>query len=289
MYDKSETVVRCAVGTTESFKVKVGLHQGSALSPFLFAVIMDRLTNEVRRELLWTMLFADDIVICEKTREEVEQTLESWRYALERREMKVSRSTTEYLCINGGNDDETVKMNDTKVPRVNEFKYLGSTVQESGGCEREVKKRVQAGWNGWRKVSGVICDKRLPARVKGKVYSSVVRSAMVYGLEMVVVTKKLVEEMEVAEMKMLRFAMGVTRKDKIRNEYIRSTVKIELLGMKMRERKLRWYGHVMKRDQEYVGRKMMEMELPGKRRRGRLKRFVDVIKEEGSWCKGDGC
>ena len=71
-------------------------------------------------------------------------------------------------------------MEDTNVPRVKEFKYLGSTVQENGGCDREVKKRVQAGWNGWRRVSGVICDRRLPARVKGKVYSSVVRPAMVY-------------------------------------------------------------------------------------------------------------
>ena len=80
-------------------------------------------------------------------------------------------------------------MEDAKVPRVKEFKYLGSTVQESGGCEREVKKSVQVGWNGWRRVSGVICNKRLPARVKGKVYSSVVRPATVYGLEMVAVTK----------------------------------------------------------------------------------------------------
>ena len=87
--------------------------------------------------------------------------------------------------------------------------------------------------------------------------------------------------MEVTEMKMLRFAMGVTRKDKIRNEYIRSTVKVEWLGMKMREGRLRWYGHVMRRDQEYVGRKMMEMELPGKRRRGRPKRrFVHAVKED---------
>ena len=227
------------------------------------------------------MLFADDIVICEETREEVERRLESWKYALERRGMKVSRLKTEYLCINGGNDDETVKMEDTKVPRVKEFKYLGSTVQESGGCEREVKERVQAGWNGWRRVSGVICNKRLPARVKGKVYSSVVRPAMVYGLETVAVTKKQVEEMEVAEMKMLRFAMGVTRKDKIRNEHIRNTVKVEQLEMKMREGRLRWYGHVMRRDQEYVGRKMMEMKLPGKRRRGRPKRrFLDVVKED---------
>ena len=48
---------------------------------------------------------------------------------------------------------------------------------------------------------------------------------MVYGLETVSVTKKQVEEMEIAEMKTLRFAMGVTRKDKIRNEY-RETVQL---------------------------------------------------------------
>ena len=219
-------------------------------------------------------------MICEETMKEVERRLESWRYALERRGMKVSRSKTRYLCINGKNDDEAVKMDDTKVQRVKEFKYLGSTVQESGSCEREVTKRVHAAWNGWRKVSGVICDRRLPARVKGKVYSSVVRPAMVYGLETVAVTRKQMEEMEVAEMKMLRFAMGVTRKDKIRNEYIWGTVKVEKLGMKMREGRLRWYGHVMRRDQEYVGRKMMEMELLGKRKRGRPKRrFLDVVKE----------
>ena len=95
MYEGSETVVRCAIGTTESFKVKVGLHQGSGLSPFLFAVIMDRLTDEIRRKPPWTMLFTDDIVICKETREEVDRKLESWRYALERKGMKVSRSKTE--------------------------------------------------------------------------------------------------------------------------------------------------------------------------------------------------
>ena len=50
MHEESETVVRCAIETTESFKLKVGMYQGSALSSFVFAVIMDRLTDEVRRE-----------------------------------------------------------------------------------------------------------------------------------------------------------------------------------------------------------------------------------------------
>ena len=97
-------------------------------------------------------MFADDIVICEETRKEVERRLESWRYALERKEIKVRRSKIKYLSINGRNNDETVKMEDTKMPRVKKFKYLGSTLQESGSCKMEVKKRVQAGWNGWRKV-----------------------------------------------------------------------------------------------------------------------------------------
>ena len=130
---------------------------------------MDRLTDEVRREPPWTILFFDDILICKETRKEVERRLKSWRYELERRGTKVCRSKTEYLCINGGNDNEIVKMEDAKVPRVKEFKYLRLTVQESGGNEREVKKRVQAGWNGWGRVSGVIGNRRLPVRVKGKV------------------------------------------------------------------------------------------------------------------------
>ena len=92
------------------------------------------------------MLFADDIVICEETRKE--QRIECLRYALEITRMKVSRSKTKYLCINGGNDEKTIKMKDTKVPQVKAFKYLRLTVQESGSCERKVKRRVEAGWNG---------------------------------------------------------------------------------------------------------------------------------------------
>ena len=104
---------------------------------------------------------------------------------------------------------------------------------------------------------------------------------MVYGLETMTLTKKQVEEMKVAEKKMFWFTKGVTRKNKIKNEYIRSTIKVERLRMKTREGRLRWYGHVMRRDQEYVGRKMMEIVLPGKRKRGRPKRrFLDVLKED---------
>ena len=87
--------------------------------------------------------------------------------------------------------------------------------------------------------------------------------------------------MEVAELKMLRFSLGVTRMDKIRNEYIRGTAQVGKFGGKTREARLRWYGHLRRKDDGYIGRRMLRMELPGKRKRGRPKRrFMDVVKED---------
>ncbi|KAK3548720.1 hypothetical protein QTP70_018237, partial [Hemibagrus guttatus] len=203
MYERSRTVVRCAVGQTEEFNVEVGIHQGSALSPFLFAIVMGQFSEEVRQESPWTMMFADDIVICSESREQVEENLERWRFALERRGMKVSGSTTEYMCVNEREGSGTVRLQGEEVKKVQEFKYLGSTVQSNGECGKEVKKRVQAGWNGWRKVSGVLCDRKISARIKGKVYTTVVRPAMLYGLETVSLRKRQESELEVAELKML--------------------------------------------------------------------------------------
>ncbi|KAK3555243.1 hypothetical protein QTP86_010532 [Hemibagrus guttatus] len=266
MYESSRTVVRCAVCQTEEFNVKVGLHQGSALSPFLFAIMMDQLSEEVRQESPWTMMFADNIVICSESREQVEENLERGRFALERRGMKVSRSKTEYMCVNEREGSGTVRLQGEDVKKVQDFKYLGSTVHSNGECGKEVKKRVQAGWNGWRK--------KISARIKGKVYRTVVRPAMLYGLETVSLRKRQESELEVAELKMLRFSLGVTRLDRIRNEYIRGTAHVGHLGDKVRETRLRWFGHVQRRESEYIGRIMLDMELPGRRQRGRPKRSV---------------
>ena len=93
-------------------------------------------------------------------------------------------------------------------------------------------------------MSEVLCDRKLSAKVKVKMYKSVVRPAMLYGMETVAVTERQVGKMEVAELKMVRWALGVTRKDNIRNEYLRGTAKIAKLRDKLRNARLRWYGHV---------------------------------------------
>ena len=139
-------LVRCAAGTSEPFAVEVGLHQGSAFSSFLFAIMMDSLTENIRKQAPWQMMFADDVVLCARDKDVLELELEQWREALEKRGMKVSRAKTEYMCLNG-TPLGSVHMQSTQLPQVTEFKYLGSTLPCDGGVSTGINKRTQCGWN----------------------------------------------------------------------------------------------------------------------------------------------
>ena len=68
VYDRVVANVRTCGGITSDFSITIGLHQGSALSPFLFVIIMDELTKAIQNEILQCMLFADDIVLVNETR-----------------------------------------------------------------------------------------------------------------------------------------------------------------------------------------------------------------------------
>ncbi|XP_055803631.1 uncharacterized protein LOC129872738 [Solanum dulcamara] len=97
MYAGAKTRVRTVEGDSEHFSVEVGLYQGSMLSPFLFALMMDELTRSNQEELSWCMLFADDIVLTDETRNGVNDRLEVWRQKLESKGFRLSRTKTEYF------------------------------------------------------------------------------------------------------------------------------------------------------------------------------------------------
>ena len=102
-----------------------------------------------------------------------------------------------------------------------------------------------------------------------------------YGAETWAVKKAQEKKLDVAEMRMLRWMSGVTKLDRNRNERIRGTTKVGEMLKKVQESRLKWYGHVLRRDDEYVGKRVMAMEVPGKRRRGRPKRRrLDSIKND---------
>ena len=150
-------------------------------------MIMDVLARGIKDISPWCMLYADDIVLCGTRSGVVENKLDEWRRAMEDRGLKINRKKTVYLRFNvdrdldDGNSD--VNIEGDNLERVNTFKYLGATLAKNGDLDAEMTNRIQSGWRNCKRISGILCDRRISLRVKGKVYKIVVRPSMMYGLD----------------------------------------------------------------------------------------------------------
>ncbi|XP_063598244.1 uncharacterized protein LOC134774776 [Penaeus indicus] len=111
--------------------------------------------------------------------------------------MKISRSKTEYMCVNERDGDGRVSMENIEIKKVQEFKYLGQQWIEMETFTRKLARDC--------------------SQIKGKVYRTCVRPAIMYGLETIPLTIAAESKMEVAEMRMLRFSLGLTRLNRVPN------------------------------------------------------------------------
>ena len=103
---------------------------------------------------------------------------------------------------------------------MNKFKYLCVAISEEGGSEEALRARVSAVWGKWRDLSGVISDKKMPRKVKIKLYMTVIRPVLLYGAECWTVRKE-EQIIEKTEMRMLRRIRDVTLRDKVKKLDIR--------------------------------------------------------------------
>ena len=273
MYDKVVTSVRTTDGDTNVFPINIGLHQGSALSPYLFALVIDEVTRDIQGDIPWCMLFADDVVLVDESREGVNRKLELWRQTLESKGFRISRTKTEYMRCDFGttiSEDGDVSLGGQVVPKKDTFRYLGSMLQRDGDIDEDVSHRIKAGWMKWRQASGVLCDKRVPQKLKGKFYRTTIRPAMLYGAECWPTKRRHIQQLSVAEMRMLRWICGHTRLDRVRNDDIRDRLGVAPIEEKLIQHRLRWFGHVHRRPPEApVHRGIIRRDNNVKRGRGR--------------------
>ncbi|PVH32444.1 hypothetical protein PAHAL_9G397800 [Panicum hallii] len=200
---------------------------------------MDEVTRDIQGDIPWCMLFADDVVLVDESRVGVNMKLELWRHTLESRGFRLSRTKTEYMMCDFSptrHEDGDVSLEGQVVAKKYTFWYLGSMLQKDGDIDEDVRHRISAGWLKWRQASGVLCDKKVPQRLKGKFYRTAIRPAMLYGAE--------------SEMRMLRWFCGHTRRDRIRNEEIPDRVGVAPIEKKLIQHRLRWFGHVQRRPPE---------------------------------------
>ena len=104
--------------------------------------------------------------------------------------LKINSKKTIYLRFNvDGNLDGDINLQGQNLERVNIFIYLGATLAENGDLDAGMMHKIQSGWKKWKRVSGILSDRRISLRVKGEVYKTVVRPAMMYDAGTLAVKK----------------------------------------------------------------------------------------------------
>ena len=103
---------------------------------------------------------------------------------MESKGLKVKTGKTEVMVSSRRGTKANIKDSlGTSLRQVNKFKYLGVTISEEGGSEEAVRARVSAAWGKWRDLSGVISDKKMPRKLKIKLYMIVIRLVLLFGAE----------------------------------------------------------------------------------------------------------
>ncbi|KAE8665053.1 Glucan endo-1,3-beta-glucosidase 4 [Hibiscus syriacus] len=154
MYSRSTTYVRTTVGDTKAFPVEIGLHQGSALSPYIFALIMDDIYCATPDGVPWCMFFANDIVLVAETKTELNSRLAACKTALEEKGLRINIEMIEYLCSNfsGNQIDEDVE-NGNKTNAAVWIRMLGN--QEGSRKKDEGRRNENASMGMWEDYGGL--------------------------------------------------------------------------------------------------------------------------------------
>ncbi|GJS04988.1 hypothetical protein Tco_0321496 [Tanacetum coccineum] len=244
MYEGAKTRVRTSVGDTKFFHVEVELAEG--------------LNNR----------------------------LEKWRKDLEDKGLRISQDKIEYLRCDFGryevvHQEVETRIGDRILQPKESFRYLGSVFHRSGRVDDDVAHRIRAGWVKWRAASGVLCDRRIPLKLKGKFYRVAIKPAMLYGSECWPITKAQENRVEVAKLRMLRWTCGKSTVDIIPNGVFRAELEVDSIIDKMRKGRLRWLGHLKRRPQTSPVKKVEALLVDGSRRRGRpTLRWEDILKQD---------
>ena len=100
-------------------------------------------------------------------------------------------------------------------------------INKEANCDDDVNHRVSVAWMKWRENSAIFCDPRIPPKLKRRLRDTVTRPRLSYGSQSWTMYKSYENKLTASEMKMLRMAAGVTKRDKIRSTRSRKSLEVK--------------------------------------------------------------
>ena len=145
-----------------------------------------------------------------------------------------------------GRPQKEVQVGPDKFEVVASFCYLGDMLSAAGGCELSTTTRVKAAWKKFKDLLPVLSSRHLSFKTRGRVYSSCVRSTMLHASETWPLTKPNLQHLQRNDRAMIRQICNVRPQDIVttRSNELLVRLGIEDLDLILKERRLRWYGHV---------------------------------------------
>ena len=309
MYTNARSHVCIGEGYSEEFQVKVGVHQGSVLSPLLFIIVLEALSHEFRSGVPWEDLYADDLVIITELLEECVRRILSRKEAMEKKGLTVNTGKTKIMiCCTGldllqnsgefpcavcrtgvgsnsifcngckhwlhkkcsgfkrlkkdpdyrctrcqgtappldGRQQKEVQVGPDKLEVVASFFYLGDMLSAAGGCELSTTTCVKTAWKKFKDLLPVLSSRHLSFKTRGCVYSSCVWSTMLHASETWPLTKPNLQCLQRNDRAMIRQIFNVRPQDIVTTRSNELLVRLGIgdLDLILKERRLRWYGHV---------------------------------------------
>ena len=168
-------------------------------------------------------------------------------------------------CAEGGAEKQEVVLEDaSSLECINKFCYLGDMLGAAGGCGEASRTRIREAWGQLKEFPELLIRRGIPLRQKGRVYRSGVQSVMVYASETWAVRVKEEQRMERNENVMLRWMCEVTLRDKVPLVELRQRLGIEEVVEVMRRGRLRWFGHVERKEVDDWVSSCRNLEVAGK-------------------------
>jgi len=136
-----------------------------------------------------------------------------------------------------------------------------------GDADAAVEARIRIGWNKLRQLVPLLTNKDVSLIMRGRLYSSCVRSSVLHGSETWPVSKENVVALQRAEMIMVRWMCGIKLKDRFPSKELRERLVIDDIALVLQQNRLRWYGHVLQKEDNDWVKKCIEYEVEGPRPR----------------------
>ena len=304
-YDEVECSVVSGGGLTEWFRVKSGVKQGCVMSGFLFLLVIDWIMSKVvHREgngIKWNMMeqledldFADDIALLASTWQQMQRKIRKLKEFGEQTGLRINIQKTKSLRINARNDSAFVAGSD-EIEEIDNFIYLGANVSKVGGTSEDIRRRLGKANAAFYRLSQVWKNGNILTRTKIRILKSNVLSVLLYGCETWSIIRSDEKKLDAFMHKCLRRLLRIRWSQRIRNDEIRRRAGIEqTISEVIRQRRWKFIGHVLRRDNNNIARKASTWTPEGKRR-GRPKqtyrRTVEAERQRmgfNSWMAATG-